>query len=91
MRRGGLRWKRPGATIYRWRTEIESGGGVMEKHNIINKWTLDRFYEARQQKLPVTTRMLQQWATQAAMQFEGENFSFSASHGCVTSHGDSNR
>ncbi|XP_067214157.1 uncharacterized protein [Linepithema humile] len=60
--------------LKRWRAKIEQGGGVKEKYEAINKWTIDRFCEAREQKKPVITRMLQQWASQAAVQFESLNF-----------------
>lgn len=52
-------------------------------YDMINKWTYDHFCEARQQMQPVTTRMLQQWASQAAIQYEESGFSFVASLGWV--------
>jgi len=72
-KRGGSALQRK-SDLKRWCAEIEQGGGIKEKYEAINKWTIDRFREAREQKKPVTTRMLQQWASQAAVQFEGLNF-----------------
>lgn len=71
--RGGSALQRK-SDLKRWRAEIEQGGGIKEKYEAINKWTIDRFHEAREQKKPVTTRMLQQWASQAAAQFKNLNF-----------------
>jgi hypothetical protein len=65
--------------LSRWREEIRKGGNKWEKFEAINKWVLDRFHEARNQKRPVITRMLKSWASQAALQFEGLNFSASKS------------
>lgn len=68
--------------LNRWREEIERGGSNKETYDIINKWTHDRFREARKEKKPVTRRMLKEWASQAAVQFE--NFQFVASETLVT-------
>ena len=67
-----------------WEKDIKRGGGFAERCELINKWTFDRFVEARQDKKPVTTRMLKQWAIAGAMQYESTNFRFSASNRWVT-------
>ncbi|XP_071639392.1 uncharacterized protein [Temnothorax longispinosus] len=66
--------------LKKWQEQIEKGSGVKEKFDLINKWTFDRFVEARQQMQPVSTRMIQQWASQAALQYQGPDFLFTASH-----------
>ncbi|KMQ88678.1 pogo transposable element with krab domain [Lasius niger] len=79
--RGGRAFKSR-SQLTRWCQEIERGGGNKEKYEMINKWTLDRFRKARTEKKPVTTRMLREWASQAAVQFE--NFQFVESVTWVT-------
>ncbi|KYN27428.1 hypothetical protein ALC57_03184 [Trachymyrmex cornetzi] len=71
--------------------QSHGGGGKKEKYDQINEWTLDRFKEARNEKKPVTTRMLLQWGTQAALQYESEDFHFVASESWVTRLKASNR
>lgn len=39
--------------LKKWQVQIEQGGGVKEKFNMIQKWTFDRFVEARQQMQPI--------------------------------------
>lgn len=63
--------------LYRWEEDIKRGGTTIDKYNIINSWTYDRFVEARVNYQQVTTRNLQEWALSAASQFE--NFPFKAS------------
>jgi len=70
--------------LKKWQIQIEQGGGVKEKFNMIQKWTFDRFVEARQQMQPILTRTIQQWASQAAIQYQGPEFSFTASYTWVT-------
>lgn len=70
--------------LKKWQQQIEQGGGKKEKYFMINKWTYDRFVEARDLMRPVSTRILQQWATQAATQFQGPHFKFTASPTWVT-------
>lgn len=77
--------------LTRWKEEIEKGAGIKEKFNMINKWTYDRFVEARQQMQPVSTISIQQWTSQAAVQFQGPEFSFTASHTWVTKFKTSHR
>ncbi|GFV37283.1 HTH CENPB-type domain-containing protein, partial [Trichonephila clavipes] len=57
------------------------GGSTKDKYTTIDKWTHDRFVEARQSNQQVTTRNLQQWALAAASQFPG--FEFKASEAWV--------
>lgn len=61
--------------------QIEKGGGLKEKYDMINKWTYDRFVEARQQMQPGSTKIIQQWASQAAVQYQDPEFPFAALHG----------
>lgn len=65
--------------LTRWKKEIQKGGTIFDKSCAIKKWTYDRFCEARQNQVPVTTRNLQEWALQASMQYDSEDFHFSAS------------
>lgn len=46
--------------LFKWREQIEKGSGIKEKFDQINKWTFDRFVEARRQMQPVSTRIIQQ-------------------------------
>lgn len=66
-------------TLKRWEDQIKSGGSAIEKYEIIDSWTYDRFTEARQSNQQVTTRNLQQWGLSAASQFDGFDFKASAS------------
>lgn len=74
--RGGAALKHKGL-LKIWEKDIENGGTVFDKWEMIDKWTFDRFVEARKSMKPVTTRTLQQWALAAAMQYD--NFDFTAS------------
>jgi len=69
--------------LKKWKDQIEKGYGAKEKYEMINKWTFDRFVEARQQMQPISTKIIQQWASQAALQYQGPDFSFTASHGWI--------
>ncbi|GFT73861.1 hypothetical protein TNCV_1353281 [Trichonephila clavipes] len=52
-----------------WEEQIRRGGSTKDKYTTIDKWTHDRFVEARQSNQQVTTRNLQQWALAAASHF----------------------
>lgn len=52
---------------------------MQELFEYINKYTYDRFTETRNDKRPVTTRMLQQWASAAALPFQSNSFHFISS------------
>ncbi|GFU29017.1 HTH CENPB-type domain-containing protein [Trichonephila clavipes] len=57
-----------------WEEKIRRGGSTKDKYTTIDKWTHDRFVEARQSNQQVTTRNLQQWALAAASQFPDLEF-----------------
>ncbi|GFV02773.1 HTH CENPB-type domain-containing protein [Trichonephila clavipes] len=57
-----------------WEEQIRRGGSTKDKYTTIDKWTHDRFVEARQSNQQVTTRNLQQWALAAACQFPDLEF-----------------
>ncbi|GFW78911.1 HTH CENPB-type domain-containing protein [Trichonephila clavipes] len=57
-----------------WEEQIRRGGSTKDKYTTIDKWTHDRFVEARQSNQQVTTRNLQQWALAAASQFPDLEF-----------------
>lgn len=71
--------------LKRWEKDIEKGGTNRNKYAAINKWTYDRFVEARERAQHVTTTTLQRWAMGAAMQYiSGDSdFNFTASLSCV--------
>lgn len=69
--------------ISRWEKEIYKGGTNFDKYCHIEKWTYDRFVEARDARAFVSTRTLQEWAMSAAMQHIGPTFQFTASHSWV--------
>ncbi|GFT57299.1 HTH CENPB-type domain-containing protein [Trichonephila clavipes] len=54
--------------------ERARNGSTKDKYTTIDKWTHDRFVEARQSNQQVTTRNLQQWALAAASQFPDLEF-----------------
>lgn len=79
LQRNGCSLLKSKKYLGRWENDILNGG-VKECYDKINKWTYDRFYESRVNKQPVSTRMIQQWASVAAMQFENvSGFRFIAS------------
>ncbi|GFT04461.1 HTH CENPB-type domain-containing protein [Trichonephila clavipes] len=57
-----------------WEEQIRRGGSTKDKYTTIDKWTHDRFVEARQSNQQVTTRNLQQWDLAAASQFPDLEF-----------------
>ncbi|GFV79045.1 HTH CENPB-type domain-containing protein [Trichonephila clavipes] len=57
-----------------WEEQIRRGGSTKDKYTTIDKWTHDRFVDARQSNQQVTTRNLQQWALAAATQFPDLEF-----------------
>ncbi|GFX69086.1 HTH CENPB-type domain-containing protein [Trichonephila clavipes] len=57
-----------------WEEQIRRGRSTKDKYTTIDKWTHDRFVEARQSNQQVTTRNLQQWALAAASQFPDLEF-----------------
>jgi len=61
------------------RTTLKNGGTTIEKYQQINKWAYNRYEDARKEKRPVTTRMLQTWAAQANAQYQSDEFRFKAS------------
>ena len=63
--------------INRWRKQIVNGGTKSDKAHAIQKWTYNRFKEARLEKKPIQTRNSQEWVLQATMQFR--NYKFKAS------------
>lgn len=65
----------------KWEKDIEKGGTNRDKYAAIDKWTYDRFVEARERAEHVTTTTLQRWAMGAAMQYiSGDrDFKFTAS------------
>lgn len=63
--------------LYQWENDIKHGATTIDKYNMIDSWTYDRFVEARANYQQVTTRNLQQWTLIAASQFR--NFSFKTS------------
>lgn len=65
--------------LIRFRIDIQNGGTAYEKYYAITKWTIYRFKEAQSRKSHVTTRNLQEWAMQAAMQYISDDFKFTAS------------
>ncbi|KMQ86730.1 tigger transposable element-derived protein 6-like protein [Lasius niger] len=66
--------------LAQWEKDIEKGGTNWNKYATIDKWTFDRFIEARRHNEHVTTRILQQWAASAALQYTTDtDFKFSAS------------
>ena len=64
--------------LRRWENHIIKGGTQYDKSKISKDWTYKRFIEAREKKIPVYVKNLQEWAIQAAMQFNDENFTFTA-------------
>ncbi|GFX55703.1 HTH CENPB-type domain-containing protein [Trichonephila clavipes] len=79
-KKGGSRLKRMDQ-LKIWEEQIRRGGSTKDKYTTIDKWTHDRFVEARQSNQQVTTRNLQQWALAAASQFP--NLEFKASEAWV--------
>ncbi|XP_076670275.1 uncharacterized protein LOC143369784 [Andrena cerasifolii] len=69
--------------LKKWETDIQKNGSSKEIWKEINNWTYDRFVEAKDKKQPVTTRMIQQWASVGAMQHQAEGMNFVALHGWV--------
>ena len=65
--------------IKTYEQDIIKGGTKYDKLDAIKKWTYKRFCEAPQNQTPVTIRNLQEWALQAAMQYQSEKFHFQAS------------
>ncbi|KAK9295328.1 hypothetical protein QLX08_010314 [Tetragonisca angustula] len=82
LQRHGCQELRRKDYLQRWIKEIK-GVGVKESFDYINKYTYDRFTETRNDKRPVTTRMLQQWASAAALPFQSNSFHFTASESWV--------
>ncbi|GFX83605.1 HTH CENPB-type domain-containing protein [Trichonephila clavipes] len=72
QKKGGSRLKRMDQ-LKIWEEQIRRGGSTKDKYTI-DKWTHDRFVEARQYNQQVTTRNLQQWALAAASQFPDLEF-----------------
>jgi len=73
---GALRTKKD---FPRWKNDFKNGGATLEKYEQINKWAYNRYEDARKEKRPETTRMLQTWAAQAAAQYQSDKFRFKAS------------
>ncbi|CAL8086093.1 unnamed protein product [Orchesella dallaii] len=66
-----------------WEDHVKAGGTRYEKLKHINKYTWERFQEARKGLQSVKDRHLQAWAVQALQSFRDSSFMFSASHGWV--------
>lgn len=62
-----------------WKKDVEEGATLRDKLSMIDKWTYDRFEEARNNLHNVTTRMLQQWALTASIQCGKNAINFVAS------------
>ncbi|XP_014612579.1 PREDICTED: uncharacterized protein LOC106791459 [Polistes canadensis] len=62
-----------------WEKYINSGRAVYYKYSLIDSRTLDCLKEARKNNRPVTENDLQQWALEAAKEFQSDNFIFKAS------------
>lgn len=63
-----------------WESDIVKGGTRYDKYQALNKWTYDRFVESRCRNENVTTRILQEWAAGAALQYTAnKDFTFAAS------------
>ncbi|XP_014612577.1 PREDICTED: uncharacterized protein LOC106791457 [Polistes canadensis] len=62
-----------------WEEYINSGRAVYYKYSFIDSRTLDCLKEARKNNRPVTENDLQQWALEAAKEFQSDNFIFKAS------------
>lgn len=69
----------------RWKKQILKGGSKFEKYEQINKWTYQKFCEARANKSPITTRNIQTWSLQCALQYVQFSLDFKASQSWVTS------
>jgi len=74
---GALRTKKD---LPRWKN-IKNGGTTLEKYEQINNY--NRYEDATEEKRPVTTRILQTWAAQAAAQYQSDKFRFKASKSWV--------
>ena len=62
-----------------WKKDVEKVGTLRDKLSMIDRWTYDRFEEARNNLHNVTTRMLQQWALTASIQHGTNAINFVAS------------
>ena len=71
--------------LAKWKHLVEQNGSARDKYRAISEWTYGLFSEARAVKQQVTTRMLRQWALQAANQFWANNTNFAASRTWVMS------
>lgn len=78
-------------TLVRWRKDIENGGTVYDKYNLISKCTYERFVESRKLGKPVYTRTLKVWAMQTAMQFLSDDFYFRVSRSWLNDFKNKNR
>ena len=71
--------------LAKWKRLVGQDGSARDKYCAISEWTYGMFSEARAVKQQVTTRMLRQWALQAANQFWANNTNFTASRTWVIS------
>lgn len=71
---------RSSSQLAQWKSIVQEGGTASSKYEMIREWTYDRFIDARSVKQQVSTRMLRQWALQAANQFLSDSFHFTAGH-----------
>lgn len=67
--------------LRKWKLEVERNGS--NSLDIINEWTYRRFLGARSRKRLVTSKMLQQWATEKSEDFISPDFKFIASKAWV--------
>lgn len=64
--------------LKQWQKQIDNGGTLRDKYMQINSWTYERFVEARTRNQRVSTKMLRQWALQAARDFYDSSIKFDA-------------
>jgi len=79
----------------RWEEYVAKGGNKYEKYAFIEKFTHEKFLEARNEYKCIRDVNLHQWALQAAQTFKDSSFVFKASHTWVDNfkkrHGISSR
>lgn len=83
LRKNSTRFLKDRSQLARWKLHIQKGGTRYDKLAVINKDVHDRYLEARDQNILVTTPLLKQWAMAAAAQFLDGTFDFKASDGWV--------
>lgn len=81
LRSRGSRLLKSKHQLRRWKKQILKGGTTNDKYKLINSKVYDQFCECQTRKQLVTTKMLQQWAIEAAKQLpETEKLLFKASN-----------